>query len=265
MKKHIIAFILILSFLLAGCGAEKSAEPEEVKYYITERITTFSDGSSIRDTYEYDSKWNMVLGITYHDGEETSRIQYENTKYSTKMTILQDGEEFTMEFRITYDDQGNQIRTERYVDGELSIVTECTFDEQGNRLIQTDTQVRRNDTSKLEMEYDENGNLLKMTLDGAHNTVYTYDEKGRILKKEEFPAEGLGSYCEYSYSSDGLTKTCLIYQSNGFSAGKTIETYDTFGNMLKSESYLGGKLSSTTVNTYVGTDRTISSGIESEG
>ena len=60
-------------------------------------------------------------------------------------------------------------------------------------------------------------------------------------------------------------KNILYYQSNGFPNGKTIETYDAFGNMLRSERYDGGELTETTLCSYIGTDGTISSGIESEG
>lgn len=266
MKKHVIILVLILSLLLAGCGGSTPKEPEELTFYPAERITTYSDGDSHRDTYEYDKNWNLTLGITYRNGEEVSRVQYKNTKDSTQMTFLQDGEESTMELRLTHDEQGNETRVERYSDGELTLITECTFDEKGNRLTQTDTRVATNDVSRHEMAYDENGNMTKMTLDGGSTTVYTYDDQGRLVKQEQLSAEGQqGNYYEYTYSTDGLTRTCLYYQSNGFPGGKTIETYDAFGNMLRSERYDGVELTETTLYSYIGTDGTISSGIESEG
>lgn len=266
MKKIVYA-VLIFSLLLAGCGAK--AAPEEVKYYKTETIRTFFGASTSREVIEYDEEWKTTRITTYQDGAEISQVDYEYTETGLRMIGTQNGTEEILEYIITRDKQGNPLRTEQYLNGELYNSSECTYDTAGNLLTQASTIPAANMTVTLEMKYDENGRLIKTIQDSGYavgTTAYTYDENGRLLTETYHTEAGSGSVIkEYSYSDDGLVQTALIYEADRSYSGKSVTTYDKAGNMLLAENYdADGNLTLSTACSYIGTDGTVSSGIESE-
>lgn len=266
MKKNIGILLLILSLLLVGCGAEK----EDVIFYKTETIRTFFGASSTREVNEYDEEWNLIHTTTYQDGAEVSQVNYEYTDIGYRMVGTQNGVEETLEFILTKDDHGNPLHTEQYLNGELYNTSDCTYDEKGNMLTQESTIPMANMTVRLEMEYDENGNRVKTVQDNGFDigtTTYTYDKNGKLLTETYHTKAGDStSVTEYSYFEDGLTQTAMIYESDGNYSGKRVTTYDEAGNMLLQETYdAEDQLMMTTACSYIGTDGTISSGIESEG
>lgn len=266
MKKNVVILLLILSLLLVGCGTEST---EDVKYYKTETIHTFFGAGTTREVNEYDEEWNLIHTTTYQDGAEVSQVDYEYTETGYRMVGIQNGIEETLEFILTKDAQGNLLRTEQYLNGELYNASDCTYDENGNLLTQESSIPMANMTVRLEMEYDEKGNRIKTVQDNGYDigtTTYTYDADGNLLTETYHTKTGDStSVTEYGYSDDGLIQTALIYESDGSYSGKRITTYDKAGNMLLQEVYdANEELMTTTACSYVGTDGTISSGIESE-
>jgi len=266
MKRVVMIGVLIFSLLLAGCEAKTA---EAVKYYKTETIHTFFGTSTTREVNEYDEEWNLVHTTTYQDGTEVSQVDYEYTDTGYRMEGIQNGMEETLEFYITKDKQGNVLRTEQYLNGELYNVSDCTYDQTGNLLTQESNIPMANMTIKLEMEYDENGNRIQTVQDNGYDigtTTYSYDPEGRLITETYHTKAGNStSRTEYSYSDDGLIQTALIFEVDGSCSGKRVTTYDEAGNMLRQETYnADDQLMTTTACSYIGTDGSVSSGIESE-
>lgn len=110
----------------------------------------------------------------------------------------------------TYSDNGNLIKTEMYLAGELyqtlsrrtsqgvvfitvtdrngkesTQATRTTYDEKGNPLV-VETSVGESVTSRVNYTYDENGNVLTVkttTAGGVSLTTYTYDDRGNVTSR----------------------------------------------------------------------------------
>lgn len=260
LKKIICILLTALLLLLTGCAQEPA---EDVTWYIKEQVRTFFGTQTTHSVYEYNQDWSTGSITTYVDGELESTVTYERTEtgYITRGT--QDGVEDVMELVITRDEAGNAIRTEQYLNGQLSSTAEATFDGQGNMLTY-DTHVVGPDLYlHQETEYDAKGNKTKVTVDNGYGltvTEYVYDSQNRLIK-ESSPESN--AWTEYAYEDSGKLETALIYGENGELTNKRISTYDDYGNLLLQETYdADGNIVLTTACSYVSTDGRISSGIE---
>ena len=254
LKKSLCIFAASLLLLLAGCS---KAPEEEVTWYMKEDIRTYFGTQTTHYVYEYNEDWSTGSITTYTDGELHGTITYEHTENGY---ITRDGDAVT-EVVITRDDAGNAIRTENYLNGQLSGTADSTFDENGNMLTYDAYFVEQDMHLHQETEYDAQGNKIRMSVDNGYTvsvTEYTYDSKGR-LKTESIP--DTNTRTEYSYSDGGKVQTALSY-GGGKVTGKSITTYDEYGNPLLQETYdAEGNLVMSAARSYVSTDGRISSGI----
>lgn len=260
LRKILCILSASLLLLLAGCSREPA---EEVTWYTKEQVRTFFGTQTTRDVYEYNEDWSTGSITTYVDDALKSTITYEHTEtgYITH-GVGQDGAEETMEVIVTRDDAGNAIRTEQYVNGQLSSVSESTFDENGNRLT-FNTHVLEPDLYlRTETEYDADGKKLRETTDNGYAVTtieYTYDSKGRLVKEigTDSPA-----WTEYTYAKNDTVQTASFYDENGNLSGTQVTTYDPYGNALLRESFdANGEVTITMAFSYISTDGRTSSGI----
>ncbi len=257
MKLRKIICILLTTLLLLMAGCSQTPE-EDVTWYMKEDIRTFFGAQTTRYVYEYNDDWSTGSITTYENGEMLGTITYEHTESGY---ITQDGDDVT-EVIYTKDDAGNATHTENYLNGQLSSATDCTFDEKGNMLTYNTYFVEPDMHLHQETEYDARGNKIRMTVDNGYATTvteYSYDMQGR-LTKESNPDSS--SRTEYSYSDGGRVQTALSYGGNGDLTGKSITTYDDYGNALLQEHYdAQGNLVMSAARSYVSTDGRTSSGI----
>jgi len=260
LRKILCILSASLLLLLIGCSQEPA---EDATWYKKEEFRTFFGTQTTRYVYEYNDDWSTGSITTYIDDELYSTITYEHTEigYITH-GVGQDGTEETLEVIVTRDEAGNAVRTEQYVNGQLSSTSESTFDDKGNMLT-FDTHVLEPDLYlRTETEYDSDGKKLRQTTDNGYavtTTEYTYDSKGRLIKETGTDSPG---WTEYSYSKNGTVQTATFYDENGAVSGTQVTTYDQYGNVLLLETFdASGAETMTMAYSYVSTDGRTSSGI----
>ncbi len=262
MRKRVLSILLTILLLLALTGCSKEPDPN-VKFYLTEQISTYFGTSTTRTVTEYDEDWNQSKIITWQNEELVSTVEYEVTETGYIARGTQDGVEETLELRVTKDEDGMPLRGEQYINGELYSTSEYTYDENGNMLVFYSDMHAVGMVLRQEYTYDEMGNKIKQTDDtgyGVVTTQYEYDSQNRLVK--EFSPDSPG-WTEYEYSNGGKTQTAFAYDENGTLAAKMIETYDDYGNLLTREAYdASGECTYTMAYRYIGTDGTVSSGIK---
>ncbi len=182
---------------------------------------TAYDGSSGKTyvQYGYDNIGNMTEMVTGLSGlmadingelpEGAARTKYEYDQYGhmSKM-ILPDGSEREYESDLT----GNIIK-EVYPDGEISY----TYSAAGELLSMTGTKGEESKT--YQYQYDSLGRRKKAIHGEPENgypnqTVYSYDEIGRLVKEEEQRGESRAISKEYIYDSASNVDTFILKEEN---------------------------------------------------
>lgn len=235
MRKVISLMMLAcLLFTLTACSKD------EVRYYCTETIQEdLSIGDVTRVEYIYDEEWNNTEVITYLNGEEISRSEYEYSGDHVTVTTVSGEFSETVDIANTLDENGNIIRSVQRISGEIACTTENTYDEEDN-LLQSRSDYGNGFVSITEYTYDSSRALLRVT----------FSQEGYgILTRQE---------CETA--PDG-TKTIRLLDSEGTLTGYYLVYSDEAGNNLLQEYYDPmGNLLNITASTYEGTDGSISSG-----
>lgn len=185
-------------------------------------IKTISTHSSFPDStiwvYEYDTTGNKISTKTI-DGRPVFLYFYDDSNFLIKQLSFDDSSkvEQTTTYKkvdnckkvistivgnfITnrknttyYDDNGNNIKTESYDGAKINFATESVFEE--NRLV-------------------------KITYNSGYGSNYTYDSKGRLLKRGNFKIENgtetNNFFEEFTYNYKGLI---INYQENIYNSGK---------------------------------------------
>lgn len=284
MLKRILS-VLLICLLLTGCGSSTPAEAVE-KQLLTSMESEFWQ-TLLYDTvhtihiseYGYDEygrkvREKLILNdetvtssryFWSRDGLECTEISFDHQGwiprpiFRVKEVYNENGKVrektmykfFTVSQRsiYSYDDAGNLIRLEA-TDGEgnLEILQEYTWDENGNRLRTTDLSPD-GVQSIVEYTYDETGNQTGWY--SRENGVLqeyvetTYDEQGRKVFSARYDGNGERlHYWEYTYSDDGLEmttsysgeRTSIDYYNEAGQCFR-IETYDNDGNLTGVTNY----------------------------
>jgi len=272
--KKLLALLLALSLLALLPGCTQPAEPE-VKYFPLEVTHEMAPDYVLKYVYHYNEDWIQTGMTTYLNGELNQEVTYEldleNNQILKSIATAPDGATAEIEYRHTYDKNGNVLLTEQYAEGILALSTEYTYDSQGNRITHTqknpsngittiltydaDGNILTNESiieavgerpasrAWMENTYDKNGNLIQSVNyynnGEAHKTsVMEYDSQGRKIRETTTDTyegvERLDSVREYTY--DGKTEIELVYDANGNLQITGTRTYDNAGNLLSSES-----------------------------
>ena len=273
MKKLTVALLsLLLIFSLAACETQPEAE---IRFVPLEATHEMAPDYVLKYVYHYDENWTQTGMTTYMNGELSQKTSYEldpESKQILKMTATApDGATAEIEYRHTYDENGNVILTQQYAEGILATTTEYTYDPDGNRLSQTQKNPSNGTTSTI--TFDSDGNILRSETvseargvrPASHSWVeYTYDGSGNQIKAENYYNNGDGcvtTITEYDsqgrkvkstatdsfrgtpnldetreYTWEGNTETEKVYSGDGTLQLTGTKTYDEYGNLLVSES-----------------------------
>ena len=244
MKKIILIPLLALILLLSiGCSEEK-ADTSAYDYYPQKEKITYSDGNRTRIVkYTYDEKGNVTEELIYRQ-EAFFFIPYYHL--SNKRT-----------YTYTYDEMGRFVEcidTNDYHAPPFSITGEDGFSKHGKyydydqegRLIKEGYIIletgERAGTNWKEYIYDEYGNLVKEHPHFGEDTVYTYDENNRLIRKE--PILYHRTYTDYFYDEQGRTLYTVTTNHDAGPIGKnqplvvtgyqrTEYIYDSYGRLVK--------------------------------
>ena len=247
--KKLFALILALLFLLCGCAKEEAIEnPYRLKTYTSETTIAGIPQSSIRCDYFYDESGQLYQWDSYWK-EELHRSEYpEYDEYGNiiRSTITNsDGSQSIEEHRLTLDTQHRILRDEVYVGDSCQEISEYAYDKDGNQTMQSLIRYPKTNedpsvTCRIDMTYDEDGNLLREDIQWNQNlpthTDYSYTG-GKLDKISNYDEHGrLTDYTQYSYDETGLIVTLTTYTADGTVEETVVNTYDEFGNLLTNES-----------------------------
>lgn len=275
MKKYFPLFLIVLLFLsvTAACA---QAEPEEVTFYLTEYVNDIVPAGSIhRTVYTYDDQWRQTTLTSYQNDQPYYRVDSAYSEDGLVITMTSSGSGIVNEvstYRRTLDENGRTIRLDLEENGELVTSTTYTYDAQGRQTSNTTLQyLSFADHSETTMSYDKNGNRTRVEStitysDGTEQTSrteYTYDRNNHRTSQTEYANGIVSRTIEYSYDTATNVETGIISGADGKESGKWITTYDSYGNQLKLEAYgPDGEIQFRQLYSYIGTDGTVSSGID---
>lgn len=282
MRKRLFSLLLALAvlFSFAGCAGPKT----ETKYILMEFETTMFNGFVQKTVHHYDENWVMTGSTVYRDGDVDTEIVYEQNERGdvVSITYTTAGQTQKEEYICTYDEKGNLVQIDTYVDGEKasSTTTERTYDENGVLV----SQIQRSEQAIYEHYYNPDGSVAKQVahilyLDDIQTTEYTYDENGNETRIVVYDASGnLVSETSASYDKDGrilvsvdtsynengtpvtsstseftwegLVKTAHILNTDGTETHRTVTEYDEAGNIIRHEIYSGDQLHNKQVMIY---------------
>ena len=158
----------------------------------------------------------------------------------------------------TYDLQGREKTTALY-DGAGHLIDQgdCKYDEQGRVLIDYSlgwTGWYESYLSKLEREYDMEGNLLSCKgydSSGKLMSEEEYDGTGRHLAKQYDDSGNLTAYQEYENNAEGKVVSCKWYDGSGNLVSYYENEWDAEGKEISCKWYDGsGNLTSYSENEY---------------
>lgn len=160
------------------------------------RITTKTTDGKLIFRYYYDDSNFLVKQLSFGDSNKLEQTTfYEKVNNGKKVISTIMGNFIRNRINTTYfDGNGNNIKTESYDEAKMNFSTESIFE--GNRLV-------------------------KITYNSGYGSRYTYDSKGRLIKRINFKIENdkerNNDFEEFTYNDKGLL---INYEENIYYSGK---------------------------------------------
>ena len=174
-------------------------------------------------------------GVVLEETEEELEVEEEEkveTVYlvaSRKWGFVSNGVREENITEITYDERGNEILSvNKNEDGSIRSTYSSEYDENGN--LTKLTMDYEGSISYMEHEYDESGNLSKIVESNENGEVtsteiYEYDANNKLIKTSKYNADNvLEQVCEYDenetmrkmiFYMDGVVSTWYEYNEKG--------------------------------------------------
>ena len=223
----ILLAALVVTIVVAVCFLTNPVAPQQVQWLVvgaepdsplqckTVEQTHYDNGvitGTSKTEHYYGNGGQRLYMIEYRDGEIAGKIITDMDAYGNivgSTFYLPDGitQTSTSENKITLDWKNRPIRTEYYVDGELTQSMEEAFDWHGN-------------STRMEAHWYSSGKEQITTIE----TKYTYNWLGVLVRKEEI-----------KNSTDQMTRTVTDYEE-----GKPIRAveYDAEGTPVLETEYI---------------------------
>ncbi len=193
---------------------------------IKEEISYESDGEAYNSVseYEYDSKGNQTLLLSYDDGVLAEKVEsaYDDRGNMLVSKSYEGSAKKPYEvIEREYDSENRQTKSTIYgEDGKVNSISEYVFDEKGNQLQYSVKDGENVETYRMENTFNENGDPLTNDEYGdgglLWRTVYEYDDKGSCVSIKEYNEEKLEvSRSEYTYDSHGNQIAYIVYDAEG--------------------------------------------------
>ena len=233
MKKTMILILCLMLcvIFLAGCSAADSVADELAKQ------KAYSEAMRLLDAGDAQQAYDLLRSISdYRDvSEYLDRFVF---RYD-HVTIKESGD--TIEILYEYDSYGRLVRSEYSKESEyFPLYTEMTEYEysDGNEIVKC-TQKRSNEeTERVTLyDYDEQGNLIKLTNPVGSSTEFSYDAQGNVIEEKQFSVSGeIIMRFEYAYNEHGDVVSCTQTDHMYGDSAKTFTyayEYDSNGNKIK--------------------------------
>jgi hypothetical protein len=213
---------------------------------ILTRETKYS-GDKILESYFYDASGLLIKWVQKSDTYESDKITYiieleYNANHQVILRKESDSEEgYLGKTTITYDERGNKIE-EKTVDANDEVVQLITdaYNDAG-QLILHETYLNGRRITKQEYTYNDAGNLESLSSEyGALTTedkvVEEYDSLGRAVKVTNYQYGDLKSYYIIEYPNENHYISKLYDKKNSYICTDEMKQ-DEFGNIIFSGQY----------------------------
>lgn len=271
MKKRVLAGVLcaIMALSLCACGGseggsnggglggntEKKEALRKTYKQVTYDATTGAEIVSMEKHYDeagrevYCKTTNSIGSIE----EYTIEWKVDGDTAIGTYSFISGGESVTEAYdENTYDKDGNLLVSKTYLDGYVGKMTENEYkDGVLAKSILTANYMGGSTVVVNEIEYNENGNVIKQTqkingeVDGLSEYQYEYDSDGKILKLIQIHGEGnpdtvsVFEYDENGYlirvTSDAATHT--DYENDEDGNALVLKTYNADGVLTTLTTY----------------------------
>ena len=224
----------------------------EVQENMGVEISYYGDGTICGlSRYEYDEAGNLTgKKLYFRDGTELARYEWEYDEYGNRITehyFNRKWEEEEQRRKWEYDDAENMVL--EYNDVDKSRI-EYEYDGDGNLIRETDCGGR---CWEYEYEFDEAGRMIECRekflfydLHGSHQhgfiRKYEYDDDGNMIG-EAYYEQGIPSYrYEYEYDTEGRRIGMAVYGFDLWGGKEEMEyryeyRYDDMGKKAKETVY----------------------------
>lgn len=252
MKKMMaVLLVLVLAASLAAC-----AQATETIYVQTESVRTIGQ-NVIRMEYEYSDDGTPISIKTYFNDKLYQTTSSRTSGGIQYLTITDaDGNSSTQATENKYDADGKLLQVSTSIGGTEAAYTNYSYDDNG-RLAST-VSVTASAVINTTYTYDDNDNLLSALEENQNSgdylrKDYEYDADGDVIKQSTYTAEDtLEEYVTVSYNADKSEKTFTYYKGDGTASGEVVvETYDEYGNNIKSVTTFDGEVAMTIESTFV--------------
>lgn len=243
--------LIVCVFSFIGCS---SADSKDDKI-----SASYENAMKLIDKGSYSEAYEMLL--TLEDNADAKKALENFVFVYDKVSVEMQNIRYVTE--NTYDKNGNCIKSEASMNGELSQILESEYNDRGNVIKTTIKQADGTVVNEAEFsyEYDSNGNIIKHT---AKRTIadvvtedtmtYVYNEKNLLIKVqhdgyyEEFVydendfkikvtsiADGASGYVilSYEYVNDDKGNVIKETMNDGINLIVTEYEYDDKGNQTK--------------------------------
>lgn len=198
-------------------------------------------GETFNFEYSYDSKGNVLKEYEYGSVSTGPMYRYEYTYDLNDMMTCK------RRFSVATGGQNTHTYTYEYDSDEklLKIYlknydTELIYEYMYNANGDLQTIIEKNGTNgteldRYEYEYDANGRLVKYETDNNNSSTIEmfYDEKGNMITENYYTPAMLYCVYEYTYDENGNMLTKEKYSNDGKLIDRYEYTYDENDNMIK--------------------------------
>lgn len=212
----------------------------ERREYDADRVQFF------RYKFKYDRWGNQIEEQSFAlDGSlaSTSTSKFTSEGQETEKRLRRG--ESSEQIRYKYDPQGNLLEEEKLNNGKFERRRIYQYDDHGNKIEETFfNQEGEIVSQQISYKYDEQGRITEQRVSERSSGTYRrytflYDAEGRLLRRNQFDDTGNFSGANIYYDRQGRKEEERWYNSESHSSGRTVFTYDAFGNIIEESIYQG--------------------------
>ena len=195
----------------------------------------------------FDEDGNQLEEVLFHSEFEAAlrNSDFEYLKYGKHKDGYKSDENLMIRYHtiFTYDENGNMIEENAYVDEGLNSKVKFEYDDDGNQIgfytYQSDGSLQLKGTYK----YDDDGNKIEFRryiaeMESEFKKTYEYDDDGNMIVENSFDSEGeINKKRTYEYDKNGNKIQFILFSSDGSMSSKSNYEYDRNGNRTQEIRY----------------------------
>jgi len=162
---------------------------------------------------KYDLKGNKIANVINVIGQVVFKntFTYDNNGYlKESINIIEDsygtGMKYISNFNYEFNDKGNMTKKKTLVDGHIAKIDTYKYNNKDLKIEWTSYDANESVISKTNYKYDDQGNLIAISINGPDgkyidNDIYNYNDKGLKIEVIHYSYDGM-IYCTENYKYD---------------------------------------------------------------